>query len=844
MWRCEQNSGLPGVACFERLAVMVDTEPMLRWSGTRFARASFALALACATALASSATGASSNIVVSADVPSASTMVTTGCTSAAATQFGSMAPGTARRTAIDGSVCRLTFGSSNDTAQLRISQKDGTGTAMAFGMQAPTELAARGAPGRTTGVFGSSDGLYAWFVGRSSTSYRTSDGGAGWNIGTTINGLSTGHTDVEFVPGSPATVWVTGDAATLRRATDGQDPIVDFTNQNGALIAAGWPGTTTINELSIPDNDTIYIVGDGRRIGVYDISANTWQTFAHLDATVGNVVAVDALDASIAMAVADGPNRRALLTTNKGTTSANWAVSIVAGSPGQELRDVAWGGTNRAYAVGTNGLVSVWDGASWTNRSMDLGISYDAVGVDSVPGSPDSVLVVDERGAVYRSDDAGDTWSVSATGADSRAGDIHAASATKVYVPASERTFANSTDGGDTWTVVGPSSSEILSAVAVSPTNGQRILAVGTQSQYSINGGSGWTSAATPGGPLLAVSLVSDMTGWGVSYAARIRHTTTLGASWTTQSPPSGVTERLLGVEGLDRYSAIAVGDEGRIIATTDGGATWVIRASGTTNQLTGVDSHGSTILAVGARGTVVRSTNAGETWSVVPGGSVPDTTMGLVGVSMASATVAYAATVNNDVWKSTDAGATWSIASTDTGTPRQRSIAAAGSTIFVVGSDYSTSRSFDGGVTWSQATGPTTMILYSTAAVDSHTAMIVGADGTRAKSIADAGVNTQVSDWGAPANDWDSGGFFGVCLQAYGGAAQPDWLYDTTGIVPECEMNGTDPWRVVPALASLAAHTNGAGLGTVDLVWGFRAASTQDPGVYEAGIAFETVVP
>ena len=67
-------------------------------------------------------------------------------------------------------VCRLTFGSSNATSQLRISQADGAGTAMALGMQAPTQLATDSLPGRTLGVFGASDGLYAWMAGRSSTS--------------------------------------------------------------------------------------------------------------------------------------------------------------------------------------------------------------------------------------------------------------------------------------------------------------------------------------------------------------------------------------------------------------------------------------------------------------------------------------------------------------------------------------------------------------------------------------------------------------------------------------------------------------------------------------------------
>ncbi len=804
----------------------------------RAARALLACAFACATAFAAGANGASSGTVITADIPSASTIVN-GCTAALATQFGSVLPDSGARTATGPGVCRITFGASNATSQLRISQKDGTGTALALGMQAPTELANVGAPGRTTGVFGASDELYAWVVGRQATAYRTSNGGASWNVGTTINGLTSNHTDVEFVPGSPATVYVTGESRYLRRATDGTSATVNFANVSAPLATAGWPAAVDINELSIPDNDTIVIVGESRWFGLYDISSTTWTTVQHTNNSIGNVRAVDALDRDTFLAIGD--NDKAMLNTNRGTTSADWVVSTVV--PGSDLTDVAWGGTNRAYAVGERGVVATWDGATWTDRSSNLGIAADIRGVDAVPGSPNSVLVADERGAVYRSDDAGVTWTITATGSDSRVEDIHAATAQKIYVPAAERTFTSSSNGGASWTIVGPNSSEILSSISASPTNGQRLLAVGTQAYRSTNGGTGWSAAAIPGGSMLDVSLVDDSTGWAVGYAGRIRFTTDLGATWSTQAAPAGVTQRLLGVRGLDRFHAVAVGDEGRIIATTNGGTTWTTRTSGTTRQLTSVDADGSTVLAVGGRGTIVRSTDAGATWSVVPGGSVPDSTSGLVAVTMASATVAYAATSTDVVWKSTDGGLTWGVTPSTTGT-YARDIDASGSSVIVVGLDYSTSRSFDGGSTWSQATGPTTLHLNGVVAIDPHVAAMVGGDATRALSVAQAGADAQVADWSAPANDWDSGGFFGVCLQDVAGGALADWTEDATGMIGECEANGVDPWRALPATGSLAAHTNAAGLGTVDLVWGFRPKTSQTPGVYEAGVAFEAISP
>ncbi|MEK9136387.1 MAG: hypothetical protein AAB393_04640 [Bacteroidota bacterium] len=59
-----------------------------------------------------------------------------------------------------------------------------------------------------------------------------------------------------------------------------------------------------------------------------------------------------------------------------------------------------------------------------------------------------------------------------------------------------------------------------------------------------------------------------------------------------------------------------AVGDFGTILRTTNGGATWVIQSSGTTNGLLGLSfTDANTGTAVGAGGIIRRTTNGGATW-------------------------------------------------------------------------------------------------------------------------------------------------------------------------------------------------------------------------------------
>jgi hypothetical protein len=126
---------------------------------------------------------------------------------------------------------------------------------------------------------------------------------------------------------------------------------------------------------------------------------------------------------------------------------------------------------------------------------------------------------------------------------------------------------------------------------------------------------------------------------------------------------------------------------------------------------------------------------------------------------------------------------------------------------------------------------------------VDTHTAYVVGADLLIRRFDPSAAANDQVADWSLGSADWSSG-FFGVCLQALGGSALPDWTTDTGGTAGVCEQSNTDGWRAVPASMTTIAHTSGIGSGYADLVWGMQASGTQNPARYEATVVFQAMAP
>jgi len=114
---------------------------------------------------------------------------------------------------------------------------------------------------------------------------------------------------------------------------------------------------------------------------------------------------------------------------------------------------------------------------------------------------------------------------------------------------------------------------------------------------------------------LSGVHFPAPDTGWAVGNQGVILHTSNGGANWTPQT--SGTTQLLRSVWFTTTSSGIAVGGGGTIKRTTDGGQSWVSVASGTANTLfsvTFIDELNGCI--VGDNGHILRTNNGGQSWS------------------------------------------------------------------------------------------------------------------------------------------------------------------------------------------------------------------------------------
>jgi len=217
-------------------------------------------------------------------------------------------------------------------------------------------------------------------------------------------------------------------------------------------------------------------------------------------------------------------------------------------------------------------------------------------------------------------------------------------------------------DGGATWSRNFFNSG--VSFVGVQAMNDSVILAVrdqGGSCYITTNGGASWTVSSSVGNQFIRdFSFISASTGWllGGSDGRGLWRTTDSGRSWVNQSVFPNIPQLLLNaVSFVDANNGWAVGHNGFVFKTSNGGSTWVQQTSNTTNLLRDVFFINSTNgWAIGDNGTIIRTTNGGVTWNVSSTGA----TNVLWKVHFASSMLGWAVGENGTIVQSTDGGATW----------------------------------------------------------------------------------------------------------------------------------------------------------------------------------------
>ena len=187
-----------------------------------------------------------------------------------------------------------------------------------------------------------------------------------------------------------------------------------------------------------------------------------------------------------------------------------------------------------------------------------------------------------------------------------------------------------------------------------------------------------WQNPLPQGNAIHAVRFAADkLSGWAVGADGVILHTSDGGFRWEEQKTPAPVP--LYGLYVRDAKRAVAVGARGVVLTTDDGGARWTLRPVGErrknapairegANHLFGVAFAPDAVhgWAVGSYGEILKTADGGRTWVMQTSGVRAH----LYSVAFADPSNGVAAGADGALVVTHDGGQTWLDRTSKTGLP------------------------------------------------------------------------------------------------------------------------------------------------------------------------------
>jgi photosystem II stability/assembly factor-like uncharacterized protein len=276
---------------------------------------------------------------------------------------------------------------------------------------------------------------------------------------------------------------------------------------------------------------------------------------------------------------------------------------------------------------------------------------------------------------------------------------------------------------------------------------GQRLVAVGERGHilYSDDQGASWSQAKVPSQNLLtSVFFADDKHGWAVGHDAVILASSDGGATWVEQHRD---IEREEGAPFLDVWfkdatTGYVVGAYNALLETLDGGQTW----NDVSDRLDNEDGYhlnalapikDAGLFAVGEMGVMFRSADWGQSWEKVSG-PYQGSLFGVQGTQSASTLLVFG--LRGNMFRSTDFGNSWKPVKIEVSRGTFQiglsgaSLAADGS-IIVVGHGGAVLRSTDDGRTFSVFNRPDRLSLSAVTIDGKGDLVLVGQGGVRLAS-------------------------------------------------------------------------------------------------------------
>jgi photosystem II stability/assembly factor-like uncharacterized protein len=201
------------------------------------------------------------------------------------------------------------------------------------------------------------------------------------------------------------------------------------------------------------------------------------------------------------------------------------------------------------------------------------------------------------------------------------------------------------------------------------------------------------------------------------------------GGTWTVQS--SGTSQGITSVSCPSATTCFAVGGAGTILGTSNGGGTWTAQSSGSTDYLLGISCPSTTTcFAVGRFGAILGTSNGGGTWTAQFASA-----NSLSGISCPSATTCFAVggvfSGTSTILATSNGGGTWTTQSSGTTYELGGVSCPSTSTCFATGSSGTILGTSNGGGTWTAQSSGSTNYLSGVTCPSTGACFAVGSSGT-----------------------------------------------------------------------------------------------------------------
>jgi photosystem II stability/assembly factor-like uncharacterized protein len=229
-------------------------------------------------------------------------------------------------------------------------------------------------------------------------------------------------------------------------------------------------------------------------------------------------------------------------------------------------------------------------------------------------------------GTVLHTSDGGKTWVRQQTGIDFTLSGIFFVDPQRGWAVGDEGTIIHTADGGKTWEKQkSPVSYFLMDVYFATPQKGW-IVGERTHILATTDGGKTWAVQFKDLDYILkAVSFCDPMNGWAVGEFGYIFHTKDGGTKWEQQGGFSDLSEEtgeliggayLFDVVAIDPKTAWAVGIEGYVTKTVDGGKTWQqVNVGVPKTPLFSIAADRAKSMVIAGKGVFLVSQDKGQTW-------------------------------------------------------------------------------------------------------------------------------------------------------------------------------------------------------------------------------------